>query len=110
MRDEVGKYLVYGIRDGISKNSDEAVKEFDNLLKKLKSQRELDIINEDAYYTELEKLRDAYFKEGSDEWIEYTTEIYKYQQEMLEQQKENQQKMLQQQKDAIGFLIVCKYM
>ena len=87
MRDEVGKMLVYGIRDGIDKNSEAAVEEFQTLLKKLKSQRDLDIINEDEYYTELEKLRDAYFKEGTEEWVQYTTEIYNYQQKLQEEQK-----------------------
>ncbi len=88
-RDGVGKWLSLGVAKGITESSDEAVKAFNAMLEKLKYQRELDIINDEQYYTELERLRDKYFAEGSKEWLNYTGEIYDHQKSVLEQQKKD---------------------
>ena len=87
MRDEVGKYLSLGVAAGIEQNSDEVVKAFDSMLEKLEYKRKFDIISEDEYYTELEKLRDKYLKAGSKEWLSYTEKIYSYQKSAVESQK-----------------------
>ena len=84
MKDEVGKYLALGVAQGIKENTNAVVESFDAMLDKLERQREFDIINEDEYYTELEKLRDEYFDVGSKEWLDYTQEIYDYQKSMAE--------------------------
>lgn len=59
-------------------------REFDNLKKAL----ELELITEDEYYTELEKLRDKYFSSDSEEWRKYTYEIAKWQKSVVDKQKE----------------------
>ncbi len=80
MKDEVGKYISLGIAAGITENTDAVKDSFQKMLDVLEYQRKFDIINEDAYYTELEKLRDKYFTAGSKEWLDYTEKIYSYQQ------------------------------
>ncbi len=93
MRDEVGKYLSLGVAAGIEQNSDEVVKAFDGMLEKLENQRKFDIISEDEYYTQLEKLRDKYLKAGSKEWLSYTEKIYSYQKSAVESQKNDIKKL-----------------
>lgn len=84
---EIGQMLSLGVAKGIETSSDTAVKAFQSMLEKLQYQRDFDIINEYEYYTELEKLRDKYFKAGTSEWLRYTKEIYKYQKSSTEAQK-----------------------
>ena len=93
MRDEVGMWIPLGVAKGIEKTSDSAVKAFQNMLEKLQYQRDLDIINDDEYYTQLEKLRDKYFKVGTSEWLKYTKEIYKYQKSAVEAEKREIEKL-----------------
>ena len=88
MRDEIGKMIPLGMAAGITENSDKVVESFDKMLDILDYHRKFDIISEDEYYTELEKLRDKYFAAGTKEWLDYTEEIYTYQKEQLEKQKE----------------------
>ncbi len=47
-------------------------------LRDLKFALETKKITENGYYKELAKFRDKYFQEGSDEWNNYTTEIFGY--------------------------------
>lgn len=90
---DVFQYVPLGAAKGIEKTSDAAVKAFQNMLEKLQYQRDFDIINDDEYYTELEKLRDKYFKVGTSEWLRYTKEIYKYQKSALDAQKREIEKL-----------------
>ena len=90
---EIGQMLSLGVAKGIEKTSDSAVKAFQNMLEKLQYQRDLDIINDDEYYTQLEKLRDKYFKAGTSEWLRYTKEIYKYQKSAVEAEKREIEKL-----------------
>lgn len=87
MRDEVGAMLVLGVAEGIEENSEEATKAFQAMLDKLEYQRDFDIINEDQYYTELERLRDEYLTRGTKEWLDYTQKIYEYQTELAQEQE-----------------------
>lgn len=43
-------------------------------------------ISNEEYYTRLAKLRDIYFSEGSNEWTQYTLQIAKYNQSVIEEQ------------------------
>ena len=43
-------------------------------------------ISNEEYYTRLAQLRDIYFSEGSNEWTQYTLQIAKYNQSVLEEQ------------------------
>lgn len=87
MRDEVGAMLALGVATGIEENSEEATKAFQSMLDKLEYQRDFDIINEDQYYTELERLRDEYLTRGTKEWLDYTQKIYEYQTELAQEQE-----------------------
>ena len=89
MRDEVGKPLVDGVAVGIKENSREVSKEFQRMLDNLQLKRDLDIINDSEYYSELERLRDGYLEKGTSDWWEYTKEIIDYEDSIVEQQKEN---------------------
>ncbi len=90
---DVFQFVPLGAAKGIEKTSDSAVKAFQSMLEKLQYQRDFDIINDDAYYTDLEKLRDKYFKVGTSEWLRYTKEIYKYQKSALDAQKREIEKL-----------------
>lgn len=87
MRDEVGAMISLGVAEGIEENSEEATKAFQSMLDKLEYQRDFDIINEDQYYTELERLRDEYLTTGTKEWLDYTQKIYEYQTELAQEQE-----------------------
>lgn len=87
-KDEIGKMISLGVAQGIKENSDAVVEAFQKQLDKLNYLRDFDIINEDQYYTELEKLRDKHFAVGTKEWLDYTLEIAEYQKELLEDEKE----------------------
>ncbi len=87
-RDEIGKMIPLGMAIGIKENSDAVVNAFDSILEILEYRRKFDLISEDEYYTELEKLRDEHFAKGTKEWFEYTEKIYSYQKEQLENEKE----------------------
>lgn len=85
--DSVSEIVSQGMSGGIIKSSKKAISAFNDALKIIKNQRDMDIINEEQYYEKLEGLRDRYFVRGSDKWIEYTAKIYTYQKELLEKEK-----------------------
>ena len=89
IKNEVGKYLALDTASGLSENSKAVTKAFAAMLEKLKYKRSMDLISEDEYYAELEKLRDRYFAKGTQNWVKYTAEIYRYQKKSLEQEKES---------------------
>ena len=89
VKNEVGRYIALDTASGLAENSKSVVKAFTAMLDKLKYERKFDLISEDEYYAELEKLRDRYFKKGTQNWVKYTAEIYGYQKKALEQEKEN---------------------
>lgn len=101
MRDEVGKYISLGVAAGIEESGDEVVKSFKGVLERLDYQKKFDIISEDVYYTELERLRDRYFKAGTKEWLEYTEKIYDYQQKLLEDEKKKLEETKKTYKDVL---------
>jgi len=88
MKNQVGKYLSICVASGLQENNKYVVKAFEGMLEKLKYQRKLDVISEDEYYSGLEKLRDKYFAKGTQNWVKYTEEIYSYQKEALQKEKE----------------------
>lgn len=51
-------------------------------------------ISEEEYYSRLAELRDAYFDEGSNEWTKYTLSIAKYNDSVIDKQKETIKNML----------------
>lgn len=88
-REEIGKYLSMDIAQGLTENSKFVVEAFEGMLEKLDYQRDFDIISEDEYYRQLEKLRDKYFSAGTQNWVKYTQKIYEYQKKTLETEKKN---------------------
>lgn len=89
MREEVGKVLSSELARGLAQNSKEAVAAFKLVKSELDYQRQLDLIDEATYYGNLEILRDKYFSTGSENWVKYTAEIYKYQKQLLENETKN---------------------
>lgn len=86
---EIGRYLSLGIAQGLKENDKYVTEAFKGMLEKLKYQRDFDLISEAEYYQSLEKLRDRYFSKGTQNWVKYTEEIYAYQKELLETEREN---------------------
>lgn len=95
--EEAGKYLGTGIYGGLQDSSKEANKIFAGFYERLKYQRDFNLISEEEYYLRLEKLRDRYFGKGTDNWIKYTKEIYKYQERIIEEQKKEEERLLKEQ-------------
>ncbi|MBQ7794708.1 MAG: phage tail tape measure protein, partial [Clostridia bacterium] len=109
-RKEIGKMMslgvAYGIEDGapvaISKMEELANSLIDSSLEgeerqeaiakrmidSLKNSLTLGVITEEQYYSQLAQLRDAYFKEGSEDWEKYSLDILKYSIDSAEEQKE----------------------
>lgn len=81
------KNKVNAVRTGTREQTDERMEQYRKENKFLKHARNMDEITEEDYYGELEKLRDEYLSEGSDEWLSATEEIYRYQKDFLENQK-----------------------
>ena len=89
MRDEVGKPLVDGVAVGIKENSGEVSEEFQKMLDDLQLQRDLNIISDAEYYSELEKLRDNHLEKGTKDWWQYTKEIINYDKKLADEQEKN---------------------
>lgn len=77
------------------KQSDILKKQFERDLKNLKSYHEIGLVSDEEYYTELAKLRNKYFKDGSDDWEKYTDEIYNFYTGMLKEAKDAAYKQLE---------------
>jgi len=56
----------------------------DEELRKLKHSLAMAEITEEEYYNDLEKLRDTYLKEGTEEWQQYTEDIYAFKKKQAE--------------------------
>ena len=68
-------------KNGITDYQTLKTKEFNDL----KVQLAAGIISNEQYYSELATLRDAYFKEGTDEWTKYTLQIIDYNNSVVEE-------------------------
>lgn len=84
---EVAKYIGDGFKRGLSDSARSATKAFNGFYEVLRYQRDFDIISEEEYYRRLEQLRDRYFVKGTDNWVKYTKQIYKYQEKLLNDEK-----------------------
>ena len=89
VRNEVGRYIAMDTASGLAENDKMVVKAFNAMYEKLKYERKFDLISEDEYYAELERLRDEYFEKGTQNWVKYTQKIYAYQKRTLEQEKKS---------------------
>ena len=83
----VAPYLGPGDLGKLVDSSTHQTKTFNGFFEKLKYQRKFDLISEEEYFSELEKLRDTYFAEGTDNWVKYTQQIYDYQKKLIEDEK-----------------------
>ena len=82
--DELGKPLIDGVAVRIRENSGEVSEAFQDALDVLQLQRDLDLINDEEYYQELEKLRDQYLQKGTEEWWKYTKQLMDYDSKVLD--------------------------
>lgn len=85
--EEMAKHIGSAMLGKLSDSSRNATKTFNGFYERLRYQREFDLISEEEYYNRLEQLRDRYFSKGTDNWIKYTKELYKYQEKLLEAEK-----------------------
>lgn len=85
--DEIANYVGSAMLGKLADSSRNATKAFNGFYERLRYQREFDLISEEEYYNRLEQLRDRYFAKGTDNWIKYTKELYKYQEKLLEAEK-----------------------
>lgn len=74
------------VSSGSSKQTDIYKSQVENELRLLEHLHKTGQKTDAEYYDELKKIRDKYFKEGSDDWYKYTEELYEYQQELIDKE------------------------
>ena len=87
---------------------DKVPEAFDKAMDELELRRDLDVIDEEQYYAELDALKDKYFAKGSDKWWEYEKEIYDHQKEMAEEARDKALDELDKQHDK-GLMSEAQY-
>lgn len=65
----------------------------------------MDYITEAEYYDSLQLLRDTFFEEGSEEWMDYTEKIYAYRKKQREDEYQETQEMFQQELDNLDTMM-----
>ena len=86
------------------------IEKFDQWQKQRKHLLELDIITQEQYYLDLERMNEAYLKnisDAQDKYWSYQEEIYKWKKERLEDENELLQKQIELEK-ALGDLAKIK--
>lgn len=86
------------------------IEKFDQWQKQRKHLLELDIITQEQYYLDLERMNEAYLKnisDAQDKYWNYQEEIYKWKKERLEDENELLQKQIELEK-ALGDLAKIK--
>ena len=68
---------------------------FEKAFDEINLRRDLDVLSEEDYYSELSALRDKYLTKSSDKWWEYTKDIVTYQKKAAEQVRDNEFKTLE---------------
>lgn len=92
-KDEMGSALVDGISVAIKANTQEMSEDVVNAFSALELKKKMNIISEEEYYKELERLRDTYLEKGTTDWWNYTVKIVQYENEIVENQKKNIEKL-----------------
>lgn len=85
------------VKDGAKEQSEILEEQYKKELRDLQYLRDMEEITDEQYYEALAEYRDKYFDEGSEDWQNYTVEIYRY-------QKETQEKMLDEAEKAANEL------
>ncbi len=108
---KLGEYLSINVAKGLEESDEHTVRAFEGLYEKLRYQRDFDLISEGEYYRELELLRNQYLKKGTQEWMKYTLEIFKYQKKQFETEQENLTALFETEKKSITKLYdnIVKY-
>ncbi len=76
------------VTSGNAKRTKDTKTALETDLNNLQKAHKYGVISDKEYYLELAKLRNKYFKEGSDDWDEYTEEIFDYYNDMLSEAKD----------------------
>ena len=71
------------------KQSDILKEQFERDLKNLQLYHDNGLVSDEKYYKKLAELRNEYLEEGSEDWNEYTDEIFDYYNNMLSEAKDN---------------------
>lgn len=74
-----------GWLNSLKKADTQTVKAFKTRYDAIKYQLEFGVITEEEYYKKLEQIRDAYFSRNTQEWHKYTSEIYQYRMDAIEE-------------------------
>lgn len=85
---DTNKNITNTVNSGVKDRTEKTNKAHETALKKIKEYHDFGIISDEEYYTELAKIRNDYFKEGTDDWGKYTDEIYNFYTSMLLEAKE----------------------
>ncbi len=85
-----------GVR--ITKYLDDLPKAFEEAYDNLQLQRDMDVISESQYYSELASLRDRYLEQGSDKWWDYTEEIHRYEKDLAEERQREAEKAAEEER------------
>lgn len=107
--EKVKQDRIFDLREDANNKSLEQLKdslnaeiaERDTQFRNLKYQRDSGLISEQQYYSDLARLRDIYFEEGSREWQEYSVEIAQYEYKTLEECKNNIISIIRDTADAV---------
>ena len=76
---------------------DEAKKQWDHIA----DLEKVGLLTEEEAYVQRKEWIEKYCEEGSDEWYDYYSEIYSYEEKMAQKQLENKKSMLKEELDAV---------
>lgn len=94
-RDGIGKAIPEGVAVGIEKNTDSMTEAFEKMKDVIDRQLEAELISEEKYLEELEKLRDKYLKQGTEEWLDETQTLWEKTKKLEEESIDNEIEILE---------------
>ena len=108
---EVADALRAGYLKSLRKSDTETNRAFQEKYQALKTQLDFGLITQEEYFTKLEQIRDTYYAKDTQEWYNYTGEIYNYKVKMLKDYEQavedNLAEIAKREADAVAYLQEC---